>query len=204
MSFYTTSTFITLHLNLDGYFSLFLEYYKPNQNIELFFDSFKLTSECMPHLLASGPFGMVFEHLWNCFHPEDSTSWFFQLFQLCFHIVKGHIPPQIAHVLGAAHFLAMTKHLGGVHPIAVGKTLYWLTSHALCLQFYDAFLRHLSPHQFKVATKGDCEVVVHGIKCTLYLYLDWVIFQLDLANTFNSMLKWVMFQEFRVASGDIM
>ncbi len=40
----------------------------------------------MSHLLASGLFGMVFEHLWDCFQPENSTSGFPQLFQLCSHI----------------------------------------------------------------------------------------------------------------------
>jgi len=40
----------------------------------------------MSHLLASGPFGMVFEHIWDYFQPKNSTSGFLQLFQLCFHI----------------------------------------------------------------------------------------------------------------------
>jgi hypothetical protein len=75
----------------------------------------------MPHLLTSGLYGMVLEHLQDYFHPEDSTNGFFQLFQLCFHITHGHIPPQIAHVLGACSFLAMTKPSNGVHPIVVGE-----------------------------------------------------------------------------------
>jgi hypothetical protein len=66
---------------------------------------------------------MVFEHLWNYFHPEDSTNGFPQLFQLCCHLAQGHIPPQIACVLGMAYLLAMTKLLGGIHPITMGKTL---------------------------------------------------------------------------------
>jgi hypothetical protein len=49
---------------------------------------------------------------------------FFQLFQLCFHIAQGHIPPQIAWVLGLARLLAMTKPLGGINLIAMGETLY--------------------------------------------------------------------------------
>jgi len=79
----------------------------------------------MPHLLANGIFGMVFEHLQDCFHPEDSTNGFLHLFQLFFlHIVKGHIPPRIAHVLNVICFLTMSKPLGGVRPIIVGETLY--------------------------------------------------------------------------------
>jgi hypothetical protein len=129
----------------------------------------------MLHLLTSGPFGMVFKHLRDCFHSKDSTNGFLQLFQLCFHITQGHIPPQIAHVLGTTRLLAMTKALGGVCPIIVGETLYRFTNCALCLQFHEAFVTHFSPHQFGVIIKGGCEIVIHGIRCTLDLHPDWVI-----------------------------
>jgi hypothetical protein len=69
-SFDTTSTFITLHLELDGYFLLFFEDYKPNQDFELSFDSFKMAFQSMSHLSASGPSMMVFEHLRDYFHPK--------------------------------------------------------------------------------------------------------------------------------------
>ncbi len=78
----------------------------------------------MPHLSENGPCRMVFEHLQDCFHPKDLTSGYPQLFQLCSHIVKGHIPRQIACVLSATRLLAMTKPLNGINPIIVGKTLY--------------------------------------------------------------------------------
>jgi hypothetical protein len=58
---------------------------------------------------------MVFEHLQNYFHLEYSTNGFPQLFQLCFHIAEG---------LGTTCLLVMTKPLGGIRPIAMGKTLY--------------------------------------------------------------------------------
>ncbi len=100
----------------------------------------------MLHLSTSGIFGMVFEHFRDYFHFEDSTNGFLQLFQLCFHITQGHIPPQITHVLGAAHLLAMTNPSGGVHSIVIGETLYQLTNHILCLQFHMIFATHFSPH----------------------------------------------------------
>jgi hypothetical protein len=78
----------------------------------------------MPQLFANDLFGMVFEHLRGCFHSEDFASGFPQWFQLCSHITQGHIPHQIAHILGTAHFLTMTKPLGGVQPIAMEETLY--------------------------------------------------------------------------------
>jgi hypothetical protein len=113
----TTSTFITLQLESNGYFPLFLKDYKLDQDLKLSFDSFKLAFQRTPHLSSNGPFKMVFEHLWDYFHLKDLMNGFFQLFQLCFHITQGHIPPQIAHVLGAACLLTMTKPLGGIHPL---------------------------------------------------------------------------------------
>jgi len=41
-SFDTISIFTALHLEANGYFPLFLEYYELDQNLELSFDSFKL------------------------------------------------------------------------------------------------------------------------------------------------------------------
>jgi hypothetical protein len=97
----------------------------------------------------------------------------------------------------------MTKPSSGVCPIIVGETLYQFTSRTLCFQFHESFVTHFSPHQFGVATKGGCEVVIHGIKWTLDLHLDWVVLQLDVANTFNSMLRRVIFQKLHATSGDI-
>jgi len=63
MSFDTTLTFTTLHLEIDVYFSFFLEDYKLDQDLKLSSDSFKLVIKCMSHLLASGLSRMLFEHL---------------------------------------------------------------------------------------------------------------------------------------------
>jgi hypothetical protein len=68
-SFDTTSTLTTLHLESNGHFPLFFKDYEPNQDLELSSSSFKLTFQQMPHLSASGPFGMVFKQLQDCFSP---------------------------------------------------------------------------------------------------------------------------------------
>jgi hypothetical protein len=73
----------------------------------------------------------------------------------------------------------MTKLSGGIYPILVGETLYQFTSHILCLHFHDTFTTHLSTHQFDVATKGGREVVIHGIKCTLDLHLNCIVFLIN-------------------------
>jgi hypothetical protein len=85
----------------------------------------------------------------------------------------------------------------------MGEALYRLISCILCLQFCEAFATHFSPHQFGVVTKGGCETIIHGIKCILDLHPNWVVLQLDVANTFNLVSKGVIFQELCTTCGDI-
>jgi hypothetical protein len=66
----------------------------------------------------------------------------------------------------------MTKLSGGVCPIAMGKTLYGLTSRTLYFQFREAFATHFSSHQFGVVIKGGCEIIIHDIRYSLNLHLD--------------------------------
>jgi hypothetical protein len=118
---------------------------------------------------------MVFEHPRDYFHLKDSASGFF-LFQLCSYSAQGHIPPQIARVLGATCLLTMTKPSSEVRPIVMSKTLHQLTTCTLFVQFREDFATHISPHQFGVTTKGGFETIIHNIRCTLNLYPDWVAF----------------------------
>ncbi len=138
----TTSVLTTLHPKSYGYFLLFLEEYKLNQDLELFSDSFKLAFQCRSHLQQMVILGWFLNTFKIFFHPEDSAIRFLQSFQLCFDIAQGHIPPQIAFVLGTTRLLTMTKPSGEVCPIVVGETLYRLTSYVLCFQFCEAFATH--------------------------------------------------------------
>jgi hypothetical protein len=52
-----------------------------------------------------------------------------------------------------------------------------------------------------VAVRRGCEVVVHGINATLDAHIDWVVFQVDIANDFNIILR--IFQEFRAMRGAV-
>jgi hypothetical protein len=122
-------------------------------------------------------------------------------FTLILHKVTFHV--ELQHIFGVAHLLAMTKPSTGVCRNVVWEMLYQFTSHILCLQFCNVFATHFSPHQFGVTTKGECETTIHDIKCILDLHLDWVVFQLSVANAFNLVSKWVIFQEFHATSGDI-
>jgi hypothetical protein len=96
----------------------------------------------------------------------------------------------------------MTKPSNRVCPIVVGAAMYQFTSHALCFQFCGTFATHFAPQQFEITIEGGCEVITHDISCTLDLYHDWVILQLDVANAFNSVSKGVIFQKLCTTSED--
>jgi hypothetical protein len=76
------------------------------------------------------------------------------------------------HVLGEARLLTLTKPLCGFCPIVIGELLHQFTSYSLRLEFYNTFVTHFSPHQFEIANKGECETVIHDIKCTLNLHAN--------------------------------
>jgi len=136
MSFDTTLVFCVLHLQSYGFFPF--SYNIMNQTKTLSFHPILSSwhSKHMSHLSANNLFGMVF-HLRNNFHLKDSTSGFPQLFQFYSHIVQGHIPHRITHILGMARLLTMTKLSCRVHPIIVGEVLYQLIGRILCLQYHD-------------------------------------------------------------------
>jgi hypothetical protein len=85
---------------------------------------FKSTFIHSTQLSASGPLGMVFEHLWDLFDPKDSTSGFSQLILVCFYVDVRHILGSIAKALSAMRLLTLAKPFGGIQPIVVGKVLY--------------------------------------------------------------------------------
>jgi uncharacterized membrane protein len=85
----------------------------------------------------------------------------------------------------------------------MGETLYSFTSHALCFQFLDSFVKHFFPRQFGIDIKNDCEAIIYGIKCNLDLHPNYVLLYLDMANVFNSMLRRVIFEKLCVVGESI-
>jgi hypothetical protein len=67
--------------------------------------------------------------------------------------------------------LVLEKQVGGVQPIAIGEVIYQLVICTLAIQFNDTFVKHFSPHQFRVATFGECEIMVNGVKVMLDLHM---------------------------------
>ncbi len=46
---------------------------------------------------SGGLLNMLYEPLWYCFVPNDSTSGFDLFFKICGHIAQSHVPPSISH-----------------------------------------------------------------------------------------------------------
>jgi hypothetical protein len=54
------------------------------------------------------------------------------------------------------------------------------------MHFHNVFSSHMSSHQLSMVIKDGCETMVHGIQSALDLHLDWVMLQVDIMNTFNT------------------
>ncbi len=99
--FDTTSVLITLHFESNGYFMLFLEYYKLDQDFEFFFDSFKLAFQYMLHLLASGLYGMTFEIV----SPRRFNEWILSIVPtLLSYRIGSHSTPNCMHPWSGSPF----------------------------------------------------------------------------------------------------
>ncbi len=47
-------------------------------------------------------------------------------FEICGHIVYGHVPPSVSHLLVALQLLALEKQPRGVWPITIREVIYQL------------------------------------------------------------------------------
>ncbi len=75
----------------------------------------------------------------------------------------------------ASQLLVLEKQAKGVQPISIGKVIYWLIACILAIQFKDTFAKHFSPYKFGMATLGECETMLDGVKAMLDLHPEWVV-----------------------------
>ncbi len=85
---------------------------------------------------------MVYELLQNCFVFNDSINGFDLFFEICKHIVCGHVHPSVSRLLVAFQVLVLEKQVRGVRPIAVEEVIYWLITCKLVIQFKHTFAKH--------------------------------------------------------------
>jgi hypothetical protein len=62
-----------------------------------------------PCFSSNDPLSMVYELLQDCFVPNNSASGFDFFFEICKHIVHGHVPPSVSCLLVASLLLALEK-----------------------------------------------------------------------------------------------
>jgi hypothetical protein len=79
-----------------------------------------------------------------------------------------------------------SSHCSARNIILIHKPCFMLS---IPQHFCNTFL----PHQFGVAIKGNYEIVIHNIKCTLDTFTPKIVLQLDRENTFNSVSRKVIF-----------
>jgi hypothetical protein len=77
-------------------------------------ETFISTLTRSPHLSSDDPLGMVYELLWDCFVPNDYVNGFDFFFEICGHIIRGHVPPSLSHLLVASQLLALEKQTRGI------------------------------------------------------------------------------------------
>ncbi len=197
----TTWVLHLFHPLVEVDFRLFVDDFHHEIEVILNWEAFICTLASSPHLSSSGPSGMVYELLWYCFVLHDFTNGFDLFFKVCGHIVRGHIPPTILHLFSTSWLLALEKQYGGIRPIAISEVTYCSIAYTLVIQFKDTFIEHFNFHQFGVTTCGRCETLVHSIWTMLNLHPNWVVLQVDVCNTFNSMLRLTIFQELWTSLG---
>ncbi len=107
----------------------------------------------------------------------DLGSGFCHWFMMCSYVVARCIIKSITKALGATQLLALTKLFGGIWPIAIGKKNYQLTNktfYFLLLVSWCIYRSLILPPIWGVIM-GGCEIVVHNMRTTLDVHLNWAL-----------------------------
>jgi hypothetical protein len=90
-------------------FPPFVDDFHLETEVTLDWEAFVFALVQLPHLFFDGPLGMVYELLWDCFFLNDSVSGLDLFFEVCGHIVWGHVPPSVSCLFFASQFLTLEK-----------------------------------------------------------------------------------------------
>jgi hypothetical protein len=88
---------------------------------------------------------MVYELLQDYFVPNDFVSSFDLFFEVCGHIVQGHVSPLVSCLLSVSRFLTLKKQYGGICSITIGEVTYYLVAHKFAIHSKDTLVEHFSP-----------------------------------------------------------
>ena len=134
----------------------------------------------------------------------DSTGWTYEAIKaiaaapggerVLHAIVEGiccgaELPPEIKPYFSGATLIALDKGKGDPRPLAIGRTLRRVCSHALCTAFSQAFGDKLAPIQFGVGVPGGCFSMATSIRTLLGAHKDWCACTVDCSNAFNTLSR---------------
>jgi len=96
-------------------------------------EAFIFTLACSPCLFYGDLLGMVYELLRDCFVLDDFANGFNLFFEVCGHIVQGHIPPSISRSFSTSRLLVLEKQFKSICPIAIDEMTYHLVARILTI-----------------------------------------------------------------------
>jgi hypothetical protein len=128
-----TATFRLLHPLVEVDLPPFINYFHLETKVILNREAFISILAHSPHLSFNGPSGMVYELLRDCFILDYSTSGFDFFFNVCGHIVWGHVAPSILHLFSASQLLTFEKWFEGICPIVIDEVTHRLVAHTLAI-----------------------------------------------------------------------
>jgi hypothetical protein len=105
----TTGVFRLFHPSTKVHLPPFVDDFHLNIEAILDYEAFVSILAYLPHLSFGGLLGMVYELLWDCFVLDDFVSGFDLFFEVCGHIVWGHVPPSISCLFFTSWFFMLGK-----------------------------------------------------------------------------------------------
>ena len=147
-----------------------------------------------PREAQPGVDGWRFEHIWDALRTTTSmdpmaTRLASSMTELVNSARQGRLPEWLYGKLAGANLSVLQKRHYDVRPIAMGSILQSLVSRSLALQHRESMEAYFSPLQLGVGTKQGAETIVHAVKLAIDEHLEWVLFQTDFKNAYNSVTR---------------
>jgi hypothetical protein len=166
----------------------------PSEPIEgcLFdFETFTEVTDHLPRAIAADMSGWRYEH----FAAMSLCGLGELLYTLAHRLAVSPslpLPFGLLHYFAGAILLPLSKHNGGVRPVAVGITLRRVIGRAIMAGHKQAFAEFFSPLQVGVAVQGGGELPAHAVRAALASNPEWVYCEIDSVNAFNSISRAAM------------
>ena len=102
---------------------------------------------------------------------------------------QGKLPAWSYDLMAGANLVALRKGNQDVRPIAMGCVFRKLVSRCLLGHFQPLIDAHFMPMQFGVGARNGAETIVHAMSMMMDEHPDWVFFQTDFKNAYNSIYR---------------